>query len=348
MRAGVAEVELGHPAARGIERIGGGARPGHEIVAVMSGVANPLLPAAALDTPVTYDDLRAAGGGLGAAGFIVFDDTDRPGRGRRRRGPLPRGRVVRAVPPLQGRRPRARRPPGQARPHRTPPSATSTRSAGASTLVAEGARCNLATQQQVVVGSVLQQFPAVVGAHAEGDGNGARAGVHRRARRHRRRPRGDARSRNARSSPTGPTTRSTPASGPPTASTTPASRSTPTDPIRPGRPRNRSNRCPNPLPRTRPTPACRRRSPTSATSRVPALLGNDARARLHADGFDDEQIDAWAETFIAEVRLGHGRRVRGLDRPPGVAGLTPRPAPRPDPVAALGTTGSGQGGSGCG
>jgi len=33
-------------------------------------------------------------------------------------------------------------------------------------------------------------------------------------------------------------------------------------------------------------------------------LGNDARARLHADGFDDEQIDEWAETFIAEVSSG--------------------------------------------
>ncbi|HLM16641.1 MAG TPA: hypothetical protein VK549_02390 [Acidimicrobiia bacterium] len=33
-------------------------------------------------------------------------------------------------------------------------------------------------------------------------------------------------------------------------------------------------------------------------------LGNDARERLHADGFDDAQIDAWAETFIAEVSSG--------------------------------------------
>jgi hypothetical protein len=33
-------------------------------------------------------------------------------------------------------------------------------------------------------------------------------------------------------------------------------------------------------------------------------LGNDARERLHADGFDDEQIDEWAETFIAEVSSG--------------------------------------------
>jgi hypothetical protein len=34
------------------------------------------------------------------------------------------------------------------------------------------------------------------------------------------------------------------------------------------------------------------------------LLGNDARQRLHADGFSDAQIDAWAETFIAEKSSG--------------------------------------------
>jgi hypothetical protein len=33
-------------------------------------------------------------------------------------------------------------------------------------------------------------------------------------------------------------------------------------------------------------------------------LGNEARARLHADGFTDAQIDAWAETFIAENSSG--------------------------------------------
>jgi len=33
-------------------------------------------------------------------------------------------------------------------------------------------------------------------------------------------------------------------------------------------------------------------------------LGNEARKRLHADGFDDAQIDAWAETFIADVGSG--------------------------------------------
>jgi hypothetical protein len=36
-------------------------------------------------------------------------------------------------------------------------------------LVADGARCNLATQQQLVVGSVLQQFPELVAAHVAGN-----------------------------------------------------------------------------------------------------------------------------------------------------------------------------------
>jgi len=34
------------------------------------------------------------------------------------------------------------------------------------------------------------------------------------------------------------------------------------------------------------------------------ILGNEARDRLHQDGFSDQQIDQWAETFIAEVGSG--------------------------------------------
>ena len=34
------------------------------------------------------------------------------------------------------------------------------------------------------------------------------------------------------------------------------------------------------------------------------LLANEARRRLEGDGFDDAQIVAWAETFIAEVGSG--------------------------------------------
>jgi NADH:ubiquinone oxidoreductase subunit F (NADH-binding) len=74
-RHGVAEVPMGTSVRDVIQLIGGGARSGHEITAVMTGVSHPLLPASHLDTPMTYEDMEAAGTGLGTAGFIVFDDT---------------------------------------------------------------------------------------------------------------------------------------------------------------------------------------------------------------------------------------------------------------------------------
>ena len=45
VRHGVGEFPMGTPLREVIESLGGGARDGHEIVAVMSGVANPLMPA---------------------------------------------------------------------------------------------------------------------------------------------------------------------------------------------------------------------------------------------------------------------------------------------------------------
>ena len=74
-RPAVAEVPLGIPLGELIEGLSGGARPGRSIKAVLSGVANAALTAGALDAPVTYEGLASAGGGLGSAGFIVYDDT---------------------------------------------------------------------------------------------------------------------------------------------------------------------------------------------------------------------------------------------------------------------------------
>jgi NADH-quinone oxidoreductase subunit F len=42
---------------------------------VFSGISNPVLTAAQLDTPLSYEAMVAAGSGLGAAGFVVYDDT---------------------------------------------------------------------------------------------------------------------------------------------------------------------------------------------------------------------------------------------------------------------------------
>lgn len=73
--SGFAEIEPGTTLRDVIDGVGGGVREGRRVKAVLSGVSNPVLSAAQLDAPVSYEGLAAAGGGLGSAGFIVYDDT---------------------------------------------------------------------------------------------------------------------------------------------------------------------------------------------------------------------------------------------------------------------------------
>jgi NADH-quinone oxidoreductase subunit F len=75
-RHGVGEVRMGTPLGEVIEAIGGGVDPGRKVKAVLAGVANGIIPASKLDTPVTYEALQAIGSGMGSGGFIVFDDSD--------------------------------------------------------------------------------------------------------------------------------------------------------------------------------------------------------------------------------------------------------------------------------
>jgi NADH:ubiquinone oxidoreductase subunit F (NADH-binding) len=75
LRPGVGQVEMGTPLREVIEQVGGGVAQGRTVKAVISGVANPVLTAAQLDTPCSYEGMAAAGSGLGAAGFLVLDDT---------------------------------------------------------------------------------------------------------------------------------------------------------------------------------------------------------------------------------------------------------------------------------
>lgn len=75
VRAGYGELPMGTPLGDAIEQISGGARPGRRIRAVLSGVANPVLTAEQLGTPLTYEGFLAAGSGLGSCGFIVYDDA---------------------------------------------------------------------------------------------------------------------------------------------------------------------------------------------------------------------------------------------------------------------------------
>lgn len=72
--AGVGEVIAGTTLREAIELIGGGPRPGRSIKAVLAGVSNRVITADLLDTPITYEDMQPLGIGPGSGGFIVFDD----------------------------------------------------------------------------------------------------------------------------------------------------------------------------------------------------------------------------------------------------------------------------------
>jgi NADH-quinone oxidoreductase subunit F len=74
-RPDVGEVEMGTPLADVIDSVGGGPLPGRQLKAVFSGVANAVVDASRFSLPLTYEDFAARGTGLGAAGFIVYDDT---------------------------------------------------------------------------------------------------------------------------------------------------------------------------------------------------------------------------------------------------------------------------------
>lgn len=74
-QAVVAEIDLGTPLSTLIHDLAGGPTPGRSVKAVLSGVSNPVLLGGALETPTSYESLAAAGGGLGSAGFIVYDDS---------------------------------------------------------------------------------------------------------------------------------------------------------------------------------------------------------------------------------------------------------------------------------
>jgi NADH:ubiquinone oxidoreductase subunit F (NADH-binding) len=73
-RSGVLEVECGTPFSAVLDECGG-PRPGRHLVAAFSGVSNSVLPSDHFDVPLTYEDMEAIGTGLGAAGFVVYDDS---------------------------------------------------------------------------------------------------------------------------------------------------------------------------------------------------------------------------------------------------------------------------------
>ena len=155
--AGVGEFTMGTPVREIIETLGGGARPDCTIKAVLQGAAAAIIPADQLDTPASWEGMQAIGSGLGAAAFIVIDDkTD-----------------IAAVAASVSRF-LAVESCGQC----TPCKQDSLLITDALTRIAQskgtaedmgvirhrietvtfGARCSLATQEQVVIGSFLEAF----------------------------------------------------------------------------------------------------------------------------------------------------------------------------------------------
>ena len=167
-RHGVGEVAMGTRLWDVIELIGGGAEPGHEIKAVLGGAATPLLPADRLDTPVSFEGLRDVGGMLGAGAFIVFDDRDdmaAVAEGVARFLSIescglciPCKEDGLALADLFGRVRRS-----QADRHDLEAIRDRLRT------VTNGARCNLATQYELVLQSVLDDFGDELLAHIEGN-----------------------------------------------------------------------------------------------------------------------------------------------------------------------------------
>jgi NADH:ubiquinone oxidoreductase subunit F (NADH-binding) len=166
-RPGVGEVALGTTLREAIAAIGGGPLAGHEISAVLPGVSSAFIPPEALDTPLTYETLAAIGSGLGSAGFVVLDDTDdlvAAAAGVSRFLAIEScgqctackqdGLVMSELLSQLGRS-QADEHDLEALMHRC-------------TTVTDGARCNLAQQQQVVVSGVLRRWGGLVADHVAG------------------------------------------------------------------------------------------------------------------------------------------------------------------------------------
>jgi len=167
-RPGCGEVEMGTPLRRVIDEVGGGLKPGRRLKAVFSGVANAVLTADRLDTPLTYEAMAAAGSGLGAAGYAVYDDTACmvavahefskflfvESCGQCPACKLNAEEITRRLAAIDGCR----------------GGDDDVAEIGARLLkVTDGNRCYLPVEEQLVVSSILRAFPEEFAEHVEGD-----------------------------------------------------------------------------------------------------------------------------------------------------------------------------------
>lgn len=162
----VGEVEMGVSLRAVIDAVGSGPVAGRSVKAVFSGVANAVVTEADLDVPVSYEGFQAIGSGLGSAGFIVYDDTTCMVDAAYR---FSRFLSIESC--------------GQCPPCKMGSSAITehlerieTGGGAEADLdvitgwlghVTDGSRCYLATEEQIVVSSILRAFPEEFAQHIE-------------------------------------------------------------------------------------------------------------------------------------------------------------------------------------
>ena len=131
-----------------------------------------VLPADHFDVPLTYEDMEAIGTGLGAAGFVVYDDSaDMVSVARAE--PVPGRRVMRSVPACK-----------TGSMEITDRLLAIEQGAGSDDDLAEinarlrtvtdANRCYLGTEEQNVVSSILRAFPDAFAARLEGSAGALR------------------------------------------------------------------------------------------------------------------------------------------------------------------------------
>jgi len=164
---GVVEVPMGTSVRRAIDHVGWRLVRGEEPLLVLNGASNAPLGPEALDTPLTYRDMAAAGSGLGSASLIVFDE---------RRDPVAIAEGVARFLEVESC--------GQCEPCKRDGRAIADHLRTLMTwgegefphddllrrvdTVATGARCNLARQQEAIIGWILNRFDREVRAHLDG------------------------------------------------------------------------------------------------------------------------------------------------------------------------------------
>ncbi len=162
----VIEAPMGTPLRRVIDEASGGVGLDRSLQCVLMGVSNAILTPDELDLPISYEAMRQRGSGLGSASFIVVDDSTHPAA---LAAGVSRFLAVESC--------------GQCTACKQDGLRISDMLAeivdgrgGAPDLhtielrlatVADGARCSLATQHQVVVGSIVETFSAALHEQAQ-------------------------------------------------------------------------------------------------------------------------------------------------------------------------------------